>query len=202
MGLVKISASWSCVGTWIKAIFPFSMSSLRNDTSLLCALFWSEELGSSLHLWHWCCHIEVGYGYTPQQSHGVCDPKELRATTSCGHILRLGSGLSNTRLIAGRPRHERRTKELASPRSDDRDDLPTVGANVGVLYPATSIRGTRRRVDSGGSPDLELEGMREDTRHDIYTGSGSQSSVPYVLFGVVLRPSPRSCSPEGLWMFC
>jgi hypothetical protein len=32
---------------------------------------------------------------------------------------------------------------------------------------------------------LELEGMREDTRHEIYTGSGSQSSVPYVLFGVV-----------------
>jgi hypothetical protein len=40
-----------------------------------------------------------------------------------------------------------------------------------------------------GSPDLELEGMREDTRHEIYTGSGSQSSVPYVLFGVVLRPA-------------
>jgi hypothetical protein len=31
--------------------------------------------------------------------------------------------------------------------------------------------------------------MREDTRHEIYTGSGSQSSVPYVLFGVVLRPA-------------
>jgi hypothetical protein len=28
-GLVKISASWSCLGTWIKAIFPFSMLSLR-----------------------------------------------------------------------------------------------------------------------------------------------------------------------------
>jgi hypothetical protein len=26
----------------------------------------------------------------------VCDPKELRATTSCGHILCLGSGLRNT----------------------------------------------------------------------------------------------------------
>jgi hypothetical protein len=20
-------------------------------------------------LWHWCCHIEVGHGYTPHQSH-------------------------------------------------------------------------------------------------------------------------------------
>jgi hypothetical protein len=29
-------------------------------------------------------------------THGVCDPKELRATTSCGNILYLGSGLSNT----------------------------------------------------------------------------------------------------------
>jgi hypothetical protein len=71
---------------------------------------------------------------------------------------------------------------------------------VGVLCPATSIGGTRRRVDSGGSPGLELEGMREDTRHKIYTGSGSQSSIPYVLFGVVLRPALGCRSPEGLWM--
>jgi hypothetical protein len=51
-------------------------------------------------------------------THGVCDPKELRATTRCGHILDLGSGLSNTRLFAGRPRHQRRTQELAGPRSE------------------------------------------------------------------------------------
>jgi hypothetical protein len=29
-------------------------------------------------------------------THGVCDPKELRATTSCGNVLYLRSGLSNT----------------------------------------------------------------------------------------------------------
>jgi hypothetical protein len=29
-------------------------------------------------------------------THGVCDPEKLRATTSCGNILCLGSGLSNT----------------------------------------------------------------------------------------------------------
>jgi hypothetical protein len=29
-------------------------------------------------------------------THGVCDPKELRATSSYSHILCLGSGLSNT----------------------------------------------------------------------------------------------------------
>jgi hypothetical protein len=50
-------------------------------------------------------------------THGVCDPKELRATTSCSNILCLGSGLSNTRLFAGRPRHQRRSQKLASPRS-------------------------------------------------------------------------------------
>jgi hypothetical protein len=48
---------------------------------------------------------------------GICYPKELRATTSCGNILCLGSGLSNTRVFAGRPRHQRRSQKLASPRS-------------------------------------------------------------------------------------
>jgi hypothetical protein len=35
-------------------------------------------------------------------THGVCDPKELRATTSCGHILCLGNGLSNTLTFCGK----------------------------------------------------------------------------------------------------
>jgi hypothetical protein len=85
--------------------------------------------------------------------------------------------------------------------SDDCYDRPMVAANVGVLYPATSIGGTRWRVDGGGSLDLKLEGVRKDTRHKIYIGSGSQSSEPYVLFRVVLRPALRCCSPEGFWMF-
>jgi hypothetical protein len=34
-----------------------------------------------------------------------------------------------------------------------------------------------------GSPDLELKGMRKDTGHKIYIGSGCQGSEPYVLFG-------------------
>jgi hypothetical protein len=50
-------------------------------------------------------------------THGVCDPKELRAITSSGNVLFLGSGLRNTRLFAGRPRHQRRSQKLASPRS-------------------------------------------------------------------------------------
>jgi hypothetical protein len=50
-------------------------------------------------------------------THGICDPEELRATTSSGNVLYLGSGLSNTRLFAGRPRHQKRSQKLASPRS-------------------------------------------------------------------------------------
>jgi hypothetical protein len=50
-------------------------------------------------------------------THSVGDPMELRATTSCGNVFCLGSGLCNTRLFAGRPRHQRRTQKLASPRS-------------------------------------------------------------------------------------
>jgi hypothetical protein len=53
----------------------------------------------------------------------------------------------------------------------------------------TSIGGTRSKVEGGDRHDLEPEGVRKDTRHKIYTGSGSQSSVPYILFGVVLCPA-------------
>jgi hypothetical protein len=44
-------------------------------------------------------------------THCVGDPKELRATISSGNILGLGRGLSNTRLLAGRPRHQRGTQK-------------------------------------------------------------------------------------------
>jgi hypothetical protein len=76
---------------------------------------------------------------------------------------------------------------------------PTVGASCRCLNLSTSIGGTHSKVEGGGSPDLELEGMREDTRHKIYTRSGSQSSIPYVLFGVVLRPA-LGLFPGGLRM--
>jgi hypothetical protein len=38
--------------------------------------------------------------------------------------------------------------------------------------------GTRSKVEGGDRHDLEPKGTREDTRHQIYTGSGSQSSYP------------------------
>jgi hypothetical protein len=57
-GLVKISASWSCVGTCIKAIFPFSTSSIRKWylTSMCLVLEWNTGLFATLIalvLSHW-----------------------------------------------------------------------------------------------------------------------------------------------------
>jgi hypothetical protein len=47
---------------------------------------------------------------------------------------------------------------------------------------STSMGGTRSKVEGGDRHDLEPEGTREDTRHKIYTGSGSQSSYPTSCF--------------------
>jgi hypothetical protein len=43
--------------------------------------------------------------------------------------------------------------------------------------------GTRSKVEGGDRHDLEPEGMREDTRHKIYTSSGSRSSYPTSCLG-------------------
>jgi hypothetical protein len=56
--LVKISASWSCVGTWIKVIFPFSTLSLRkwHLTSMCLVLEWRTRFFATLMalvLSHW-----------------------------------------------------------------------------------------------------------------------------------------------------
>jgi hypothetical protein len=49
-GLVKISASWFCVGTWIKVISPFSTLSLRKWylTSICLVLEWIVEFFATL----------------------------------------------------------------------------------------------------------------------------------------------------------
>jgi hypothetical protein len=50
--------------------------------------------------------------------------------------------------------------------------------------------GTRSKVEGGDRHDLEPEGMCEDTRHEIYTGSGCQGGEPYVCLGdQVWRPA-------------
>jgi hypothetical protein len=66
---------------------------------------------------------------------------------------------------------------------DDRDDGPTVGASCQCLNLSTSMGGTRSKVEGGDRHDLELEGTHEDTRHKIYTGSGSRSSYPTSCLG-------------------
>jgi hypothetical protein len=48
---------------------------------------------------------------------------------------------------------------------------------------SSSMGGTRSKVEGGDRHDLEPEGTREDTRHEIYTGSGSRSSYPTSCLG-------------------
>jgi hypothetical protein len=57
-------------------------------------------------------------------------------------------------------------------------DRPTVGASCRCLNLSTSIGGTHSKVKGGDRHYLEPEGIRKNTRHKIYTGSGSQSSYP------------------------
>jgi hypothetical protein len=71
-GLVKISASGHVWAHGSKLSFLSLHCLSENDTSLLCAWFWNGALGSLQRLWNWCCHIEVGHGYTPHQSHSWC----------------------------------------------------------------------------------------------------------------------------------
>jgi hypothetical protein len=51
------------------------------------------------------------------------------------------------------------------------------------LNHSTSMGGTRSKVEGEDRHDLEPEGMRENTRHKIYTGSGSRSGCPTSCLG-------------------
>jgi hypothetical protein len=66
-------------------------------------------------------------------------------------------------------------------------------AFVSVLDRQTYQEGTHGSILCGGgswSGDRELEGVRRDMGHKIYTGSGCQSGEPYILFGdQVWRPA-------------
>jgi hypothetical protein len=75
-----------------------------------------------------------------------------------------------------------------------------ISANCRCLNLSISIGGTRSKVEGGDRHDLEPEGMHEDTRHKIYTGSGSQSSYP-TSYLEYIAPCAWCCSPEGLCMF-
>jgi hypothetical protein len=103
-------------------------------------------------------------------TNGVCDPNELRATTSNGYVLYLGSGLSNTRLFARIPRHQRRSIKLASPKSV----LP-IQPTPGEIH----IRKTMKRQRRGrGVPKAEV---------------GSVTQVPENSLHRLPMRSPRRC---------
>jgi hypothetical protein len=59
--------------------------------------------------------------------------------------------------------------------------------------------GTRSKVEGGDRHDLEHEGTREDTRHEIYTGSGAGVATLRPVWGSI-APCAWCCSREGLEM--
>jgi hypothetical protein len=93
-------------------------------------------------------------------THGVCDPKVLRATTSSGNVLCLGSGLSNTRLFAGRPRHQIRSQKLASPRSR----LP-IQPTPGKIRIRKTMKSQRR---GRGVPKAEVGGVTQVPENSLH----------------------------------
>jgi hypothetical protein len=93
-------------------------------------------------------------------THGVGDPKELRATTSSSNVLCLGSGLCNTRLFAGRPRHQRGTENLASPVS---------GLPIQPTPGKIRIRKTMKRQRRGrGVPKAEVGGVPQVPENSLH----------------------------------
>jgi hypothetical protein len=174
---------WLVGHEWVHGSMLFSLSLRclsKNDTSLLCAWFWNGALGSMQHLWPSVVTLKWGMGILlTKVTHGVCDPKELRATTSCGNILFLYSGLSNTQLFAGRPRHQRRTQKQASPRSG----LPIQPTRGKIrVWKTMKWKRRRRRV-----PKVEV---------------GSVTQLPENLLHCLPMRSPQRClnmSAQTYW---
>jgi hypothetical protein len=80
--------------------------------------------------------------------------------TSSGNVLCLGSGLSNTRLFAGRPRHQRRTQKLASPRS---------GLPIQPTPGKIRIRKTMKRQRRGrGVPKAEVGSVTQVPKNSLH----------------------------------
>jgi hypothetical protein len=81
-GLVKISASWLCVGTWIKVIFPFSMLSLKKWylTSMCLVLEWRTLLDFPPKATHkMCCNCNQIVPWTV----GCEKPRCIRLLRRC-----------------------------------------------------------------------------------------------------------------------
>jgi hypothetical protein len=124
-------------------------------------------LGFGMEHWVLCNAYGTGaitlkwnMGILTKITHGVCDPKELRATTSSGNVLCLGSGLSNTRLFAGRPRHQRRTQKLTSPRR---------GLTIQPTPGKICIRKTMKRQRRGrGVPKAEVGSVTQVPENSLH----------------------------------
>jgi hypothetical protein len=89
------------------------------------------------------------------------------------------------------PPHESHPRR-APPRTQGRgEERPAPSCSTGrrshprcrCLNLSTSKGGTRSKVEGEDRHDLEPEGLHEDTRHKIYTGSGSRSSYPTSCLG-------------------
>lgn len=87
---VKISASWSWVGTWIKAMFPFSTLSLRKWylTSMCLVFEWSTGFLATLVALV-LSQNKGTWEYSSPVSHGIGDPNWLRQHTQLLWWIRL-----------------------------------------------------------------------------------------------------------------
>jgi hypothetical protein len=119
---------------------------LENDTSL-------HVLGFGMKNWVLCNTYGTGAItlkwnmsiLLTKVTHGICDPKEVRRTTSCGNILCLGSGVSNTRLC-GKTKTPRTTPKTG--KSRNWSSYPTDTGKIRVREheePKKKTRSTKRR---------------------------------------------------------
>jgi hypothetical protein len=165
--LLDLEVWWKyrlAVHVWVRGSRLFSLS-LRclseNDTSLQCAWLWNGALGSFNAYGTGAITLKWNMGILlTKVTHGACDPKELRASNSSGNILCLGSGMCNTRLFAGRPRHQRGSQKLASPKSG----LP-IQPTPGKICVWKTMKRQRRRC---GVPMAEVGSLTQVPENSLH----------------------------------
>jgi hypothetical protein len=110
-GLVRISASYFSVGTWMRSMFPFSTLSLRKWylTSICLVLEWSTGVFGNTNGTRAITHERYIGTLLIEVTQCVCDPKPPGATTSGSNILSFCGRVAYTRLFARGPQNRRRT---------------------------------------------------------------------------------------------
>jgi hypothetical protein len=105
--LVRLSASYFSVGIWMRSMFPFSTLSLRKWylTSICLVLEFSTEFIGNTNGTRAITHERYMGTLLTKVTQRICDPKQLRVTTSGNNILGFCGGLGYTRLFARRPRN-------------------------------------------------------------------------------------------------